>query len=222
VLTDIGTFGRFEVALGLKPKDVRPYQLQLARVLLSIFTLLSVASGLIYTAEHNVNPGINDYFDALYFGLTTLTTVGFGDIVPVTAQGKFVVCGSIIAGVAIIPAQTAEFVDALLAFQMDQEGKGGRRSSTTAAKTARPKGSTINGKDSMTNGKRPSGVPIDIPPIEESSMDSGGPSGLDTKMVCGNCGKNFHWSDAAFCWSCGAKMDRETINSLLASIREDP
>lgn len=74
VLTDINTFGKFEIALGLKPKDVRPYQLQLARVLLSIFTLLSVASGLIYTAEHNVNPDIPDYFSALYFGLTTLTS----------------------------------------------------------------------------------------------------------------------------------------------------
>ena len=78
VLTDMNTFGKFEVALGLKPQDVRPYQLQLARVLLSIFTLLSVASGLIYTAEHDVNPDIPDYFSALYFGLTTLTTVGFG------------------------------------------------------------------------------------------------------------------------------------------------
>ena len=75
VLTDTNTFERFEVALGIKSRDVRPYQLQLARVILSIFTLLSVASGLIYTAEHKVNPQIPDYFAALYFGLTTLTTV---------------------------------------------------------------------------------------------------------------------------------------------------
>jgi hypothetical protein len=83
VLTDINTFVRFQQALGFKlrpPNDyVRPYQLQLARVLLSIFTLLSVASGLIYTTEHETNPNIPDYFAALYFGLTTLTTVGFGE-----------------------------------------------------------------------------------------------------------------------------------------------
>jgi len=65
VLTDIGTFGKFAQQLGLKPQDVRPYQLQLARVLLSIFTLLSVASGLVYSAEHQVNPAIPDYFAAL-------------------------------------------------------------------------------------------------------------------------------------------------------------
>jgi Ion transport protein len=81
VLTDINTFVRFQQALGVKLRlnDVRPYQLQLARVLLSIFTLLSVASGLIYTTEHETNPNIPDYFAALYFGLTTLTTVGFGE-----------------------------------------------------------------------------------------------------------------------------------------------
>jgi hypothetical protein len=81
VLTDITTFGRFTAALGIGSINnsqlntvVKPYQLQLARVLVSIFTLLSVATGLIYSAEHNVNPKIPDYFTALYFGLTTLTT----------------------------------------------------------------------------------------------------------------------------------------------------
>jgi hypothetical protein len=55
---------------------VEEYQLQLARVLLSLFTLLSVATGLIYTCEHEVNQCISNYFTALYFGLVTLLTVG--------------------------------------------------------------------------------------------------------------------------------------------------
>jgi len=121
VLSDIDTFSRFEMALGLPPESVRPFQLQLARVLLSLFTLLSVSSGLIYTTEHGVNPDIPDYFSALYFGLTTLTTVGFGDIAPVTPQGRLVVCASILAGVAVIPAQAASLLDAILEYQ--NEGK---------------------------------------------------------------------------------------------------
>ena len=109
------------MALGLPPESVRPFQLQLARILLSLFTLLSVSSGLIYTTEHGVNPEIPDYFSALYFGLTTLTTVGFGDITPVTPQGRLVVCASILAGVAVIPAQAASLLDAILEYQ--NEGK---------------------------------------------------------------------------------------------------
>jgi voltage-gated potassium channel len=116
VLEDMDTFSSFAAALGLPGlKEIQPYQLQLARVVLSIFTLLSVNAGLIYTAEHGVNPDIQNYFSALYFGLTTLTTVGFGDITPVTLQGKLVVSGSILAGVTIIPAQAALLVEALLA-----------------------------------------------------------------------------------------------------------
>lgn len=74
VLTDEKTYMKFEMALGMRKSDVRPYQLQLARVIISIFTLASVSTGLIYAAEHEVNPQISDYFTALYFGLTTLTT----------------------------------------------------------------------------------------------------------------------------------------------------
>jgi voltage-gated potassium channel len=103
VLQNMDTFKSFTGALGLPGvTSVQPYQLQLARVVLSIFTLLSVSTGLIYTAEHSVNPDMDNYFTALYFGLTTLTTVGFGDITPVTFQGKLVVCGSILAGVGVV------------------------------------------------------------------------------------------------------------------------
>lgn len=122
VLQDMGTFTKFTAALGLPGlEEVQPYQLQLARVVLSIFTLLSVNAGLIYAAEHGINPDIQNYFSALYFGLTTLTTVGFGDITPVTWQGKLVVGGSILAGVTIIPAQAALLVEALLGAQNEKE-----------------------------------------------------------------------------------------------------
>ena len=107
VLTNRNTYMNFEMALGMKKTDVRPYQLQLARVVISIFTLVSVSTGLIYTAEYEANPMFTDYFTALYFGLTTLTTVGFGDITPVTFQGRIVVMASILAGVIVIPAQAA-------------------------------------------------------------------------------------------------------------------
>lgn len=123
VLTDQNTYMNFGMALGMKQTDVRPYQLQLARVVISIFTLLSVSTGLIYTAENETNPMFSDYFTTLYFGLTTLTTVGFGDITPVTFQGRLVVMASILAGVIIIPAQAASLAEAYLDFQREREGK---------------------------------------------------------------------------------------------------
>jgi voltage-gated potassium channel len=123
VLTDIDTFTDFQMALGIPRSEVKPYNLQLARVILSVFTLFSISSGLIYSTEHSVNPGIPDYFTAMYFGLTTLTTVGFGDITPVTPEGKLVVSGTILAGVAVIPTQTAALVEALLAREAMKQNK---------------------------------------------------------------------------------------------------
>ena len=40
------------------------------------------------TCEHPTNPSFPNFFVALYFVLTTLTTVGFGDIVPITTEGR--------------------------------------------------------------------------------------------------------------------------------------
>lgn len=110
---DIQSFRRFEEALGLQT-EVKPYQLEVARVITSIFTLLFISSGLIYNAEHIQNPQLPDFFTALYFGLTTLTTVGFGDITPITAEGRLVVSASILVGVAIIPVQLSSLAEALL------------------------------------------------------------------------------------------------------------
>jgi len=122
-LADIETFKKAAEVLGVESEGVRPYQLKLARIVITVFCLLSVSTGLIYTAEHEVNDSIPDYFTALYFGLTTLTTVGFGDIAPVTLPGRLVVMASILVGVAIIPAQGAELVEALLDYNSERRQK---------------------------------------------------------------------------------------------------
>ena len=77
-LVDFETFERFQVATGLRfGQDVRKYHLQLARVILTIFTLLTVSAGLVYTAEHVVNPAFTDFPSSLYFVLTTVSLRAF-------------------------------------------------------------------------------------------------------------------------------------------------
>ena len=43
-----------------------------------------------------------DFFDALYWATTTLTTVGYGDIYPSTDLGRVISMFSAILGVAVI------------------------------------------------------------------------------------------------------------------------
>jgi voltage-gated potassium channel Kch len=158
VLVDMDSFAEFQMALGVPQADVdddihvKPYKLQLARVVLSVFTLLSISTGLIYTTEHTVNPAIPDYFTALYFGLTTLTTVGFGDITPVTTEGKLVVSGSILAGVAVIPVQAAALVDALLARE-DTKQSSRQRETLSNNNNADGKSAMMNKSPIMLNMK---------------------------------------------------------------------
>lgn len=58
----------------------------LATVNLMVF--IFVMTGLIYAFQHATNPEINNYADALYFTVTTLTTTGFGDITPAGTSGR--------------------------------------------------------------------------------------------------------------------------------------
>ena len=198
------------MALGVKPRDVRPYQLQLARVLLSLFTLLSVASGLIYTCEHEVNAEIPDYFAALYFGLTTLTTVGFGDIAPVTPQGRLTVCVSILAGVAVIPAQATKLVDAVVAFQQEQK-EGGPRVTVRAGSAARnaiaSQISSVQLREASERNERTVVVTKSSSnSVAEKLEPSEGPFEGWLGRRCLECEATDHREDASYCWSCGSKL----------------
>ena len=51
----------------------------------------------------NIEPdSFNNYFDAVYWATVSLTTVGYGDIYPVTSLGKVITMISSFFGIAII------------------------------------------------------------------------------------------------------------------------
>lgn len=62
---------------------------------------------IMFNAEPHLNPAtgtayFEDFFDALYWATVTLTTVGYGDVIPVTDLGRFISMLSSLFGVAVI------------------------------------------------------------------------------------------------------------------------
>lgn len=86
-----------------------------ARIILTLFSLIFINSGLIYQIEHNLNPEeFSNFFDALYFSVVTMTTVGFGDITPLSDGGKLVTLLMIFSGILLIPWQLGELIKQLV------------------------------------------------------------------------------------------------------------
>lgn len=99
-----------------KEKDVLLGVLMLA--LLYIF----VTALIMFNVEPHINPNtgqptFRSFFDALYWATVTLTTVGYGDLCPVTDTGRFISMLSSLLGVAIIALPsgviTASYLDDL-------------------------------------------------------------------------------------------------------------
>ncbi|XP_068603647.1 potassium voltage-gated channel subfamily KQT member 4 [Brachionichthys hirsutus] len=64
------------------------------------FLVLIFASFLVYLAEKDVNTDFNTYADSLWWGTITLTTIGYGDKVPRTWQGRLLAAGFALLGVS--------------------------------------------------------------------------------------------------------------------------
>lgn len=77
------------------------------------FVVIFISSVLIYVMEANkADSPVNTLFDALYWAIVTISTVGYGDIVPVTNEGRFVAIIVITAGIAVLAFTTSLFVSA--------------------------------------------------------------------------------------------------------------
>jgi voltage-gated potassium channel len=64
--------------------------------------VLTVCSLAAYEAEHPTNPGFATVGDAFWWGIVTITTVGYGDIVPKTFAGRAAGVALMVTGVAVL------------------------------------------------------------------------------------------------------------------------
>jgi voltage-gated potassium channel len=118
--------GRYSSSLDMLGRVVKTKKEEMAVSMFVIMLILLLSSSLMYFLEHETQPKAFPHIPAaLWWGVATLTTVGYGDIYPVTPVGKL--CAAVIAllgiGLVALPSGilVAGFVEEL------QARKGSKR-----------------------------------------------------------------------------------------------
>lgn len=107
--------GRYSEALGIFGKAIRARKEELVLSVIVVIILLILVSSAMYFVENQAQPeNFSSIPEAMWWGITTLTTVGYGDIYPITTLGK--IFGGLIAflGIAMFALPTGIISSALI------------------------------------------------------------------------------------------------------------
>ncbi|MBN2545072.1 MAG: NAD-binding protein, partial [Spirochaetes bacterium] len=89
-----------------------------------LFLIIILTMSLFYIFEKKANPEkLKNLLDSFYYTITTLATVGYGDITPLTYLGKIIAIISMIFGVILVATVTGKF-SSFLIDQQFRRGKG--------------------------------------------------------------------------------------------------
>lgn len=93
-----------------------------------VILLMIVAAVLMFNIENTAQPEVfKNAFDALWWALATLTTVGYGDIYPVTVLGKILSAVIALLGIGLVAVPTgiisAGFVEAISNTKQEKDMK---------------------------------------------------------------------------------------------------
>lgn len=109
VLRVFGTLGR---TLGTWERIAKQGNLGTVGLAGAGFTLLG--SFLVWVFERDSNPNFAQFSEALWWGIVTVTTVGYGDITPLTHEGRVIAALLMITGIGMIGLLASNLASALV------------------------------------------------------------------------------------------------------------
>jgi voltage-gated potassium channel len=115
-LVNVIKIGRHNRAINTLIKVIRSVRTEVAVTLFASVVVVVFAGILMYYAEHETQPEVfTNMSQSIWWAVATLTTIGYGDIYPVTALGKIIASSLAFVGVGLvaIPAGliSAAYVD---------------------------------------------------------------------------------------------------------------
>jgi len=113
---------RYSAIVGTFTELFKRKKEELGVTFFTLMILLVFASSLMYEVEHDAQPKLfSNIPEAMWWGVITLTTIGYGDIYPVTPLGRAI--GSIIAfmGVLLLALPTAIFASGFIEVLEDKK-----------------------------------------------------------------------------------------------------
>jgi voltage-gated potassium channel len=92
-------------------RGLRRLAKRLGRVVTIAGVMLAICSLAAYEAERESNPEFGNIGDAFWWGIVTLTTVGYGDIVPETTAGRLAGVALMLTGVTVLGLLAGSLAD---------------------------------------------------------------------------------------------------------------
>lgn len=106
----------FKKSLTLFARRIRRLIFNPVFMVLTLFGNLLIAVGAtsVYFFERGRNETVHSLLDTVWWAVSTVTTVGYGDVTPVTPQGRLIGIVMMIIGTALFWSYTALFAEALV------------------------------------------------------------------------------------------------------------
>lgn len=110
VLRLVAVIGR----IGAIARRGRSERLLLSTAVLVLTILVAGAAAVLTPERRDPDANITGYADALWWAITTVTTVGYGDLHPVTAEGRVIGAVLMVVGIGMMGVATAAIASRII------------------------------------------------------------------------------------------------------------